>query len=218
LNNITIIKSAILESTHPDPPEQGKFQPTGVMVLLLPEPEIRLLFILKADIEGYPWANQMAFPGGHKDKEDKTTKDTAIRELSEELRIKKENVEIIGSLGHFQTINNKDIEAWAGIWNMKDQIRHDPSEIASVYKIPLQHLISTHKEKNFHKRMFNYMELIYPYEDVVIWGVTAKIVHHLLESLIMYQLRISALLLSSCQKKQETEEGQLGCGFPALEL
>jgi hypothetical protein len=26
----------------------------------------------------------------------------------------------------------------------------------------------------------------------------------------------SALLLSSCQKKQEIEEGQLGCGFPAL--
>jgi hypothetical protein len=28
----------------------------------------------------------------------------------------------------------------------------------------------------------------------------------------------SALILSSCQKKQETEYGQLGCGFPALEL
>ena len=182
-DKINIIKSAILKGEHPEPPEPGRFKPTGVMVLILPEPEIKLLFILKADLAGYPWANQMAFPGGHKDKNDKTTKNTALRELSEELGIKKENVEIIGSLGHFQTINNRDIAAWTGIWNQKDKILCDPSEIARVYKIPLQHLLNTHKEKNFHKRTLNYMELTYPYEDIVIWGVTAKIVHHLLETL-----------------------------------
>ncbi len=27
----------------------------------------------------------------------------------------------------------------------------------------------------------------------------------------------SALLLNSCTKKQENAEGQMGCGFPALE-
>jgi peroxisomal coenzyme A diphosphatase NUDT7 len=185
--NITIpeIRAAVKEGRHPVPPAPGRFQPTGVMILLMPESEIKLLFILKADVAGYPWANQMAFPGGHKDKKDNTTQDTALRELFEELRIKKENVEVIGSLGHFQTINNKDIEACIGIWNMKDEICHDPSEIAKVYKIPLQHLINIHKEKGFHKNSPNYMYLTYPYEDVVIWGVTAKIVHHLLETLLI---------------------------------
>jgi len=178
-----MIKSAVLEAKHPGPPEMDRFQPTGVMILLVPEPEIKLLFILKADVKGYPWANQMAFPGGHKDEKDLSTRDTALRELSEELGIKKENVELIGSLGHFQTINYKDIEACIGIWNMKDEICHDPSEIARVYKIPLRHLIDIHKEKDFHERVMDYMELTYPYEDVVVWGVTAKIVHHLLETL-----------------------------------
>ncbi len=28
---------------------------------------------------------------------------------------------------------------------------------------------------------------------------------------------ISALLLSFCQKKQKSEEGHMGCGFPALD-
>lgn len=28
----------------------------------------------------------------------------------------------------------------------------------------------------------------------------------------------SALLLKVCQKKQENEEGQMGCGFPAVDL
>jgi peroxisomal coenzyme A diphosphatase NUDT7 len=202
-NNINIIKSAIQEAKHPDSPEPGRFQSTGVIALFLSEPDskiqetgskkqdnenfddIKLLFILKADVAGYPWANQMAFPGGHKDKQDKTTRDTALRELSEELRIKKENVELIGSLGHFQTLNNKDIEAWTGIWNQKDKICHDPAEIAKVYKIPLQHLINTHKEKSFHKRTISFIELTYPFEDVIIWGVTAKIVHHLLETLVI---------------------------------
>ena len=75
-DKINIIKSAILKGEHPEPPEPDRFKPTGVMVLILPEPEIKLLFILKADLAGYPWANQMAFPGGHKDKNDKTTKNT----------------------------------------------------------------------------------------------------------------------------------------------
>jgi hypothetical protein len=70
-----------------------------------------------------------------------------------------------------------------------------PLEIAKVYQILLQYLIDIHKEKGFHERVMDYIELTYPYEDVVIWGVTAKIVHHMLEILFRYQLRITALRL-----------------------
>ncbi len=181
---VNILRKAVLNGLHPGPPADGLFQPTSVIALFVLNEEIELLFIQKADIKGYPWANQMAFPGGHKDKKDLSTRDTALRELSEEMGIRPENVEIIGSLGHFQTINNKDIEAWVGIWNQRDVIKHDPSEISRVFQIPLEYLIALHKEKKFHESVPNVMLLTYPYEDVSIWGVTGKILYHLINVLL----------------------------------
>ena len=137
---ISIIRSAVQKGTHPGAPEKGLFQSTSVIALFVFNEEIELVFIQKADVKGYPWANQMAFPGGHKDKADLSTKDTALRELAEEMGINRENVEVAGSLGHFQTINNKDIEAWVGIWNQKEAIRYDRSEISRVFQIPLKFL------------------------------------------------------------------------------
>jgi 8-oxo-dGTP pyrophosphatase MutT (NUDIX family) len=181
---INRIRSAIQNGSHPGPPESDLFQPTSVIALFIFNTKVELLFIQKADIKGYPWRNQMAFPGGHKDKTDLSTRDTALRELTEEMGINRQNVEVVGSLGHFQTINNKDIQAWVGIWNQKDRIQHDPSEISRVFQIPLKYLIDLHKEKAFHHHIPNVMRLTYPYEDVLIWGVTAKIVYHLIEILL----------------------------------
>jgi len=178
------IRKAVQQTSHPGAPDYDLFQPTSVMALFVFNNEIELLFIQKADVKGYPWANQMAFPGGHKDKTDLSTRDTALRELAEEMGIIQANVEVIGSFGHFQTINSKDIEAFAGIWNQKDVIRHDAAEISRVFKIPLKHLIGIHKKKDFHLHKPNIMQLTYPYEDVLIWGVTAKILYHLLDSLL----------------------------------
>ncbi|MDA3915640.1 MAG: CoA pyrophosphatase [Deltaproteobacteria bacterium] len=189
------IRKAVQHNSHPGVPDYDLFQATSVMALFVFNNEIELLFIQKADVKGYPWANQMAFPGGHKDKTDLSTRDTALRELAEEMGIVQENVEVIGSFGHFQTINSKDIEAFAGIWNQKDVIRHDAAEISRVFKIPLKYLIGVHKKKDFHLHKPNIMQLTYPYEDVVIWGVTAKILYHLLDSLLQ-----NADFVSLCTK------------------
>lgn len=63
-NCMDLIRSAVRNSPHPAPPDGDFFEPTGVMALFTLDEEIRLMFIRKADKKGYPWANQMAFPGG----------------------------------------------------------------------------------------------------------------------------------------------------------
>ena len=179
------IRSALDRAVHPSPPDPERFDPTAVIALFLCNAKSTdLLFIQKADVAGYPWRNQMAFPGGHVDKTDAGPLETALRELQEELCIHPENVEVLGSIGHFQTINNKDIQAFAGIWNQQETIRVDAAEISRVFQIPVAHLLALHREKGYIGQRPNVMELTYPFEDVVIWGVTAKIVHHLLEVLI----------------------------------
>jgi 8-oxo-dGTP pyrophosphatase MutT (NUDIX family) len=108
---------------------------------------------------------------------------TALRELKEELAIPRDQVEMVGSLGHFQTINNKDIEAFLGIWDQTGDIDFDEKEISRVFRIPLQHFAQIHRDKGFHGRYPDIHELTYPFKDVVVWGVTAKIIHHLMEIL-----------------------------------
>jgi coenzyme A diphosphatase NUDT7 len=181
---ITRIRSAIQTAFHPPLPDPDLFVHTSVMALFVFNRVLELVFIQKADVEGYPWRNQMAFPGGHVDEKDFTNQEAALRELEEEMGIQAENVGVLGSLGHFQTINNKDIEAFIGIWNKKDRITHDTSEISRVLKIPFGYLTKLHREKGYTGCRPNVMKLTYPYEDVVIWGVTAKILHHLIEVLI----------------------------------
>ena len=179
------IISSLEKAASPSPPDLNKYDPTAVMALFLfnqARPE--LLFIQKADVAGYPWRNQMAFPGGHVDETDDSPLETALRELDEELGIAPKNVEVIGSIGHFQTINHKDIQAFTGIWNQHDPIRADPLEIRRVFQIPVSHLADLHREKRYLGQTPPIMELTYPFQDVVIWGVTAKILHHILDTLI----------------------------------
>ncbi len=177
------INCAIVSASHPPAPDPDLFKPTSVMALFLFRREPALLFIQKADREGYAWRNQMAFPGGHVEKTDASARQAAFRELYEETGIIPDNVQYIGSLGHFQTLKNRDIQAFAGIWNQKDEIVFDTQEISRVLEIPFETLWQTHLEKGFAGRRPRpgVMELTYPCKDVVIWGVTAQIVHHLLE-------------------------------------
>ena len=183
-NCYELLTRALNETTHPEAPNKNLFQATSVIALFGIKKEPFLLLIQKADIKGYPWRNQMAFPGGHMDPFDASREETALRELEEEMGILRDNVDVIGSLGHFQTINNKDIEAFVGIWDQKGEIVFDTSEISRFFKLPVSHLLSLHREKNFMNRTPDIHELTYPYKDVVIWGVTAKIIHHLMEILL----------------------------------
>jgi len=175
------IQSAVHGAIHPFPPDPTIFQPTSVMALFAFKDTLEMLFIQKADVEGYPWRNQMAFPGGHMEDQDRCAQETALRELEEEMGISALDVTVMGSLGHFQTINHKDIEAFTGVWNTKGKISFDPTEISRVMSIPFAYLTQIHREKGYSGRLPNITELTYPYEDVVIWGVTAKILHHLIE-------------------------------------
>jgi len=57
------------------------------LIVVETEYGLQLLLIQKAQRKGDLWSGQMAFPGGHKESNDKTLLDTAIRETQEEVGI-----------------------------------------------------------------------------------------------------------------------------------
>ena len=153
-----------------------------VFLLLFNRPDPHILAIQKSDTEGYPWRNQVALPGGHMESSDAGPVAAAFRELEEELNISQDQVDFIGSLGHFRTLTKpRDIEAFIGLWNGKGSLRFDATEIARILEIPLKTLVGIHQAERYHGRQPDIDKLEYPFEDVVIWGATAKILHHFIE-------------------------------------
>lgn len=177
---VSRLKGRIEKNHHPI--SLGGLKPACVFLLLYEtEGSLHIPAILKADNHGYPWANQVALPGGRIDKNDPTPLDTAYRELEEELGITRPHVAPIGSIGHFQTLNNTEIQVFTGVWDRKEPICYDRSEIARMVDIPLDHLMDTHRHRNLGGRNPGWDELLYPIEDLVVWGVTAKIFHYFIE-------------------------------------
>lgn len=166
---------------HPGPPSDLRYRRACVFLLLSLAEDPVLLAIQKSDTEGYPWRNQMALPGGHVDSADLTVEDAVFRELEEELRLGRSDVDMVGSMGHFQTINCRDIEAFVGLWSGGGAIVPDPEEIARVFEIPLEELVRVHYASRFDGCIPDVGELVYPYQDVAIWGATARILHHFIE-------------------------------------
>ena len=182
--DIDELKNIISNDPSPERPDDRVYKPACVFLLMFDLEEPHILAIQKTDSEGYPWRNQVALPGGHLDAEDASPLEGAFRELEEEMGISREQVEFLGSMGHFQTINRRDIEVFTGLWKAAGPVRHDPAEISRILKIPMRALVRTHNTKNFHGRIPDIDELRYPFEDVVIWGATARILHHLIEILL----------------------------------
>ena len=181
--NADCLKTIVDAAEHPEPPRGGEFQPTSVFLLVFDKIKPQILAIQKADTEGYPWRNQVALPGGHIDPQDRSAVDAGFRELQEELAIPRDQVDYVGCLGHFQTINHKDIQAFVGLWSGNGTIRHNPGEISRTLKIPLETLVNIHLAQGYHGQLPDIYTLLYPYQDVTIWGVTAKILHHFIEVL-----------------------------------
>ena len=159
---------------------------TSVFLLLYNKSDAPfILAILKADTPGYAWSNQVALPGGHVDASDPSPLEAAYRELHEELGIRRGQVRLIGSMGHFQTIQHKDIEVFMGIWDGRmESVTYDPREIAKVLELPVDRFLKTHLSNHFQGRIPGVMELLYPFNELMVWGVTARILHYFFELLL----------------------------------
>jgi peroxisomal coenzyme A diphosphatase NUDT7 len=187
----------LLAVTEPLPPPFTLLDPAGrrlavVFALFVPREETNLLFIRRAD-RGDPWSGQIAFPGGHVEAMDADPSATGYRELKEEVGIPPEAVTYVGELGCFPTQTTRVlVQAFVGLWDGREPARANPEEVAGICEVPLSHLLAHHRRERFYNLSAEEIgrRLVYPLTsaalaaiekpDAVIWGVTARIVHHLL--------------------------------------
>lgn len=191
-----------LESRKPTILGKEKLKKSAVLVPLIDiNGETHILFEVRSmKLRTQP--GDICFPGGRIDREDKSPKHCAIRETTEELGISKENIENIIPLDYVVSDLGRMIYPFTGRITAPGKILPNKDEVEEVFTVPLNYLLKTEPEtykinfqvipeesfpfdrivggENYNWQLRHTDELFYHYKDKVIWGLTAKMLHHFL--------------------------------------
>ncbi len=165
---------------------QQSAKQAAVVAIVINEPNqaSRIVLIKRNEYEGHHSA-QMAFPGGKKDESDENLKQTAIREVKEEIGIQLTEADLIELNPHWVHVSNFWIQPYYIVVNKNLEYLVNKREINRIFEIPVAYL--KHPDSlDYHELMFMKEKLIAPryyYESEEIWGATAIMLYQLIQLL-----------------------------------
>ena len=194
------VLKAVKEAEFRDLNEQQN-QTYAVLLPLVEEGgKLHILFEVRAkQLKSQP--GEICFPGGKVDGMDAGFMEAAIRETSEELGISPQHLVDVYPLNYQADYLN--LYPFVGRLLKPEKITPEPDEVDAVFMIsldelllmkPLEHVITfapTFEDdfpfdlipngRNYQWSKRTSTQYFYLYEDKVIWGLTAGILHHFLE-------------------------------------
>ena len=127
---------------------------------------------------------QISFPGGAREKGDKSLLDTALRESWEEIGVEIRDVEIIGEMDdEITTTSNFIVTPFVGVISWPYDFVKNTDEVEDILCIPISSLLEQDRQKP-DTEMLNGEKVescAFHYEGKVIWGATARILNKFLE-------------------------------------
>lgn len=158
-------------------PEERKLRPAGVLVpIRVINGEARLYLTKRSSaLKHHP--GQISFPGGKQDASDATLVDTALREAREEIGLRPEQVNVIGTIPCHETVTSFQVTPVVGLIEENFTPLPEPGEVEEAFHVPLAHVLAA---KNFsvQSRRWRGMRRHYytvPFGPYYIWGATARI-------------------------------------------
>ncbi|WP_156290091.1 NUDIX hydrolase [Oceanobacillus salinisoli] len=184
--------------------EKNYFKSAVLLPLVEIENETHVLFEVRSmKLRTQP--GDICFPGGRIDEEDETPKHCAIRETTEELGLKETDITDVIPLDYVVADMGRIIYPFIGHIKNPDKIIPNEDEVGEIFTIPLNYLLQNEPEtykiyleikpeddfpfdliiggENYQWQMRHIDELFYKYYGKVVWGLTAKILHHFLHLL-----------------------------------
>jgi 8-oxo-dGTP pyrophosphatase MutT (NUDIX family) len=144
--------------------------------------EAHLLFTKRAAHLGrHP--GQMSFPGGGREPEDRSLTDTALREASEEVGMRAEEVDVVGRLDDTRTSSDYRVRPFVGVAPDREYVP-DESEVAEVAVLPVSGLTDPanyESERRDHPTYGLHRIHFFHVDGYTVWGVTGRMVVQLLE-------------------------------------
>ncbi len=160
----------------------------SVMCLLYPDQKGELHFplILRNKYPGVH-SNQVGFPGGGFEKNDKDFLACACRETEEEIGVSKNDVQYVKQLTDvYIPPSNFLVKAFVGILDYTPIFKPDESEVQKIIEVPLKDLLDNTKltqKKISASYATSLMVQAFEFNQYVVWGATAMILSELKELL-----------------------------------
>jgi len=176
--------------------------------LLLPLVDVNDETHLLFEVRSHAMRSQpgdVCFPGGRVDLSDRTELHSALRETEEEIGINEKYIKNIIPLDYMVNGFHGIIYPFVGKVTSLDNMSLNKQEVAEVFTVPLKYFLENEPEKykisfevvpeedfpfhliqggeDYKWRMRQLDELFYEYNDRIIWGLTARIIHHFVEVL-----------------------------------
>ena len=126
---------------------------------------------------------QISFPGGMRDKGDKTLRDTALREAEEEIGLRPEDVNVLGELDdEITTTSNYIVTPFIATIPWPYHFVPNKEEVAKIISVPVAALMDKdcRKPETENLNGKNVRSFAYYYQGTRIWGATARILNKLL--------------------------------------
>jgi 8-oxo-dGTP pyrophosphatase MutT (NUDIX family) len=150
------------------------------LIQQLPKQEPQIILIKRNEYEG-AHSGQMAFPGGKKDSSDIDLRETATREVYEEIGIELQPKDLKPLKPHWVMVSNYWVQPYYAIVNKKLEFSLNKREINRIFEIP----VSFFKDpKQIDKHQLTIQDQLvwaprFVYEDQVIWGATALFLYQM---------------------------------------
>lgn len=161
----------------------GNARQSAVLALFYPQYGDIGLLLIKRAVDDTVHSGQISFPGGKKEKTDKSLQETALRETYEEVGIAPENISIIGILSKmYIPPSNFEVQPFVGFMKNDPQLSTN-YEVESVLKVPVSELTGADsiQYKTIKGRDGKWYEVpCYFVQDEIIWGATAMMLSELI--------------------------------------
>ncbi len=160
-------------------PNSNKARESSVLILMyMKNNKLFIPFIQRATYNG-AHSGQVSLPGGKSEPSDKNLLETALRETWEEIGVKSDNMEILGSLTSTYIPNsNYNVTPYIAYLPESPTFVPDSYEVDNIIEAPLLKLIAPETICSFEKHI-NGHTIKAPYfniNDYQIWGATAMII------------------------------------------
>lgn len=158
---------------------------SAVLILLFFDAEWKIVLTKRHDYQG-PHSNQVSFPGGKQEPEDKNLVETAIREAEEEIGIKAENVEVLGLLSPlFIPVSNNMVQPVVGVYKEKPVFIPSDFEVKEIIEAEIQ-LLTNPETRKIETIRVEDRTIDAPYFEINnhhVWGATAMMLSEFCELL-----------------------------------